>query len=279
MKKIILALDAAQINTKTIDFACYIARLTDSKLTGIFLENFAGRELSVMKNSRGSQYAHVVLETEISENDRHATLCELNLHLFQEACKKQYVNCSMHLDRGVPIEEIIIESRFADLVIVDPEISFRKKDEKLPTGFVKDLLVRSVCPVVIAPSNPQDIDEILFAYDGKPSSLFAIKQFTYLFPEFSGKKITIVRVIEKGDSAAINNCPVRELLQIHYPQIEFMFLHGKAGEQLFQYLAFRKNTFVVMGAFGRTMLSTFFRRSTAELVIKANNVPVFIAHY
>ena len=48
MKKIILAVDAVNLNTHTIDFACYLAKLTRSKLTGIFLENMltAAPELS-----------------------------------------------------------------------------------------------------------------------------------------------------------------------------------------------------------------------------------------
>ncbi len=37
-KKILLAMDAMNLNTNVIDFGCYIARLTHSRLTGIFLE-------------------------------------------------------------------------------------------------------------------------------------------------------------------------------------------------------------------------------------------------
>jgi len=36
MEKILLALDAHQLETNTIDFACFIAKLTGSKLTGVF---------------------------------------------------------------------------------------------------------------------------------------------------------------------------------------------------------------------------------------------------
>jgi nucleotide-binding universal stress UspA family protein len=35
----------------------------------------------------------------------------------------------------------------------------------------------------------------------------------------------------------------------------------------------------VMGAFGRSMLSGFFKHSTAELIIKTVNLPVFVAHH
>ncbi|MBO9201579.1 MULTISPECIES: hypothetical protein [Niastella] len=51
------------------------------------------------------------------------------------------------------------------------------------------------------------------------------------------------------------------------------------ADELFGYLPEKKNVFVVMGAFERNMLSGLFRASTAEIIIKTINVPVFIAHH
>ena len=39
MEKIVLAINGSRINTATIDFACYIASLTKSKLTALFLKD------------------------------------------------------------------------------------------------------------------------------------------------------------------------------------------------------------------------------------------------
>ena len=38
MAEILLAMDGYKQNTYAIDFACYLARLTHSRLTGVFLE-------------------------------------------------------------------------------------------------------------------------------------------------------------------------------------------------------------------------------------------------
>ena len=38
MEKILLAMDALNLNMNAIDFACYVAKLTRSRLTGVFLE-------------------------------------------------------------------------------------------------------------------------------------------------------------------------------------------------------------------------------------------------
>ncbi len=185
----------------------------------------------------------------------------------------------MHLDKGVPVWEIISESRFAELLIVDPEMSFGGKNEGVPTGFIKEVLAKSECPVVIAPFSFYGTEEILFAYDGSKSSLFAIKQFTYLFPELTDKKVTILQVNENEDGPVIEKEKIGELLQMHYSSIGFHTLYGKASDELYNYLLGKKNIFVVMGAFGRGMLSGFLKHSTAELVVKTINLPIFIAHH
>ena len=44
MQKILLAIDAVNINMPALDFACYIGRLTNSKITAVFLENLVADE-------------------------------------------------------------------------------------------------------------------------------------------------------------------------------------------------------------------------------------------
>jgi len=72
---------------------------------------------------------------------------------------------------------------------------------------------------------------------------------------------------------------VGELLQMHYSVIGYHRLKGHAGNELYRYLWAKKNVFVIMGAFGRSMFSDFFKHSTAELVVETINLPVFIAHH
>jgi hypothetical protein len=162
---------------------------------------------------------------------------------------------------------------------VDPEMSFGGTGGGMPTRFIKEVLAKSECPVVIAPFSFYGIDEVLFAYDGSASSVFAIKQFIYLFPELADKKVTILQVLENDNETIVEKEKIGELLQQHYSNIGFQSLHGKAGDELFGHLIKKKNVFVVMGAFGRGMFSGFFKHSTGELIIKTINLPVFIAHH
>lgn len=49
MEKILLAIDAVNPDTNGLDFACYLGRLTRSKITGVFLENLVAEERLVFK--------------------------------------------------------------------------------------------------------------------------------------------------------------------------------------------------------------------------------------
>ncbi len=272
MKKVLVAIDAKKLNTHMLDFACYIARLTHSRLTGIFLDNAQLLETMIKEPiRREGKFSGAVKEM--------AKLVDDNIHRFREACANRETNCSVYFESNMPLAEIIKQTRFAELLIVDPEMSFKQKKEEIPSGFIKDVLTRSECPVVLTPFEFHAIDELLFAYDGSEASVYAIKQFTYLFPGLTGKKITVLQVNEAGDNAISEQGKIAELLQLHYASIDYQLLKGKAADELFGYLLGKKNIFVVMGAFGRNMLSGLFRHSTAELIIKTINVPIFIAHH
>ena len=69
---------------------------------------------------------------------------------------------------------------------------------------------------------------------------------------------------------------------MHFSKVSFLELTGEAREVLFEYLMThneQKNKLLVTGAFGRNYLSTFFKPGAAELVLKAVDIPIFIAHH
>ena len=293
MEKLLLALDAQQLNTNTIDFACYIAKLTHSKLTGLFLENILqddityvpGVSIPTCVNRPGGAPAftpdpnldHAVFADE--QEYRPTDPVSENIRRFKESCVCRETSNLIHRDRGIPLSEVVEESRFADLIIVDPVTSFSRTDRNVPSRFVKDVLLDSECPVLMAPYSFDGIDKVIFMYDGAASSVFAIKQFTYLFPALSDKKAIVVNVRNSDTKAIEQQFKMKEWLKAHYQEVEFVVLKGDPSDEIFGYLIEKKNAMVVMGAFGRPMLSRFFKPSHARLIVKTINLPVFIAHH
>lgn len=198
--------------------------------------------------------------------------------LFTDTCAKHNVLCDVHSNALVPVYEIIEESRFADLLIVDGSLSFEKHRETAPSSFVKDVLYYAECPVIVAPQQFAGIDEVIFAYDGSASSVFAIRQFTYLFPGLEDKTATVLHVTENDEWPAREKQLMADWLKPHYSVINFRLLKGSARNELPAYLQGRENLFVVMGAFGRSMLSRMIRHSNAAPLLKTADLPVFITH-
>ena len=257
MKKIMLVMDAAGLSMPAVDFACYIAKLSRSRLTGVFLEGGSGD----------------LVPAGLAEETISA-----NIRKFREACICRETLSLVHRDRGLPLSEVISESRFADLIIIDPELSVSGADRHAPGRFVKDILASSECPVLICPYSFDGVDQLIFAYDGSTSSVFAIKQFSFLFPELSEKKVVLVQVRKDDEQAIDDQFKMKEWLKAHYSNIEYVFRRGETADQLFGFLLEEKKAIVVMGAYGRSMLSMLARPSQARIVVKTVDLPLFISH-
>ncbi|PWT77604.1 MAG: hypothetical protein C5B59_03800, partial [Bacteroidetes bacterium] len=275
---ILLALDGTQLDMNTIEFACYIAKVRQSRLTAIVVENLKGEERPRLKQLYGLPYVETITTEDFPENQVKEKACKENERIFGDACVNRGVNFRIHHNRQTSVRDLIEESRFADMIIVSPTTSFLDQTESAPSQFVKHLLEGSECPVIISPYSFEVIDEILFAYDGSKSSTFAIKQFVHLFPCFQIKKLTVLQIDKKQILPFKNEERITELLSAHFSSIHFEHLQGKPSEELFGYLLGKRDLFIIMGAYGRGLLSNLFVRSTADLAVKTINLPFFISH-
>ncbi len=279
VENIFLAIDATNINMSALDFACYLGRLTQSKVTGIFLERGDTDERAVSKEMQGRRYFNRVGDEYATQVAEKINSSEANIAIFRETCERKRVQYAIHRDRGVPAAEMIAESRYADIIVTDAATSFRKVSEGPPTNFVRDLLTNAECPVIIAPESFEGVDRIIFAYDGSASSVFAMKQFTYLFPRFEDRNVTVFHVNENRELVEDEKRKVAEWLENHYAAVCFETVAGSACNELFSYLLLKKNVFIVMGAYGRSSFSQFCKNSHADILMKTITQPIFIAHH
>lgn len=277
MNKILLVLDAAHIDTDIIHFACNFATLSHSSLTGLFFGNYEEEQTEVQMEF-GEPYIEEPPVTSVGPN---ITLQQLEDHitLFKRTCAVRGIRCDVQFDnKSYGGESIIEESRFADFLIIKASATRERKLKDMPTPFVRDVLAAAECPVLVAPNSLAEVKEIIFAYDGSRSAVFAIKQFTYLFPEFSDKKAVVLQVNKDDDIPVTEQAQLGKWLRVHYSSIGFQVLQGKATEELFAYLYDRQHTIVVMGAYGRNGLSELIKPATASPLLKTINLPFFITH-
>ena len=276
MKKIVALIDAVHFREEQLDAFQYVARVLKGKLVIVFLENEAGPILYAPDFREGispATYAEV-LETDKETKEK----IKKNITLLKEACKEKDIWFHFHEDKGLPAKEAVLESRFADLLIMSKDISFALLYDSDPTLFVKNVLAGAQCPVLIVPDDMKIVKEVFFAYNGSFSSMFAIKQFTQLFAAFTERKATVIFIAENNTTVIPYEKLLKEYLNMYYDSIEFKTLEGEPDKTIQELLHNRKDCIITFGAYGRSGFSRFFKRSKADNILRELDTPVFITH-
>lgn len=275
MKKILYVTDALDLHLENLDFAGYVAGLAKSKLLAVFLENDESETRPDSMIRTAASNAGINVTEEPLSLKEHT--CDTNIQRFKSACENKGIDCAVHRDRGNPLTELILESRYADLILLDAGTSFAGNQEEVPSDFVKNVMSNAECPIVIMPASFNGISDLVFTYDGKAAAIHAIKQFTYLFPQLNELK-TVVICINPEEVDPEERYKFREWMHAHYTNLDFLSTEGNVKIGLVELLFDRDQAFVVMGAYGRNMVSNFFRPSHANPVIKVISQAIFVAH-
>jgi hypothetical protein len=279
MEKILVILDGAEVNTNTIKFASYLARLTHSRLSGIFVDNPEPVELQEIVIA-GTEASSLVVESLSVKKtgDEMKLLKEDNVKVFQEVARKEGVEVFIDPDELLTSEDVIQKTRYVDLLVIDANTQFYGMEDGGISSFVKESLQDAECPVIIAPAAFESIDNIVFCYNGIKSSVFAMKQFMYLFPQLTYKRAKVLNLNPDQERSAQEEKSFSDWLKYHYKDVEFMLLNDDAIPAFFNYLTKKRNDFVVMGSFGKGLLGSFFE-SDADGNTRINHLPLFVAHY
>src|SRR5664279_5578160 len=151
MEKILVVIDPVKANSKLLEFAISIARQTRAAITCLFIE-IAGSEL-VVKDLHGFPVAFAENETAKNRLLIKAEI-EETLTDFERKCEERFIPFVVHREYGLPFDDVVAESRFADLMLIDAGMEPEKKSEQTPTAFVREILRKSECPVILAPEHP-----------------------------------------------------------------------------------------------------------------------------
>lgn len=274
MENILFATDAVCIDCNALEFACTLAGASGSPLRGVFLE----RKGIPLQDPGTVICGDILGEPDVTGFEADTEKTANNMDRFKRYCAKKHISCTTWSTSGDPLEAVLLESRFADFMVIGAGTSCNAGECGYPAPFLKMLLQKAACPLVIVPEKVREIEEVVFAYDGSASAVFAIRQFAHLLPSFEDKRMLVVQV--GGQPEVQFKQQIGELLKRHYSQVGYEVLDGTdPSYELFLFLRERNKSFVVMGAYGRSYLSQLFEDSTASPLLQLLKLPVFIAHY
>jgi nucleotide-binding universal stress UspA family protein len=279
MKKIIAAFDGLQYSKSTRDYALDLAQKTNTHLVGVFMDDptYTSYKIYELVEEEGISASKLkMLETK----DREARATAATE--FEKACQVSKIQFSIHHDHKLAMPALKHESIYADLLIIDSKETLTHYKEKLPTRFVRDIVGDAQCPVLVVPQKYKPIKKIIMLYDGEPSSVYAIKMFSYLIPEFSYLDMEVITVKQIGTTQHLpDNKLLKEFMKRHFSTVKYVVMKGYAEAEIINYLKQgQENALVVLGSNRRNTVSRWFRDSMADSLMKNDvKLPLFIAHH
>ena len=271
MKKVLLAFDGLHFSKGAFEFARRLNELEPILLLGVFVPQVTIANLWSYAAPENAPLFIPLLEEDDSQ------VIDENIRSFEGLCKSNGIEYRIHkdfLDFALP--EFKKETRFADLAILGSESFYENLGLADPNEYLKQALHTTECPIVLVPEHFIFPDSNIIAFDGTESSVYAMKQFAYLFPQLCRNNTMIVYV---GDAEQIPEKQyMQELAARHFGDLTFYKLDVDAKKYFATWISDRKSAILISGSFGRSALSQLFNRSFALDVIRDHQLPLFIAH-
>jgi hypothetical protein len=273
MKKLLLPVEGGHYPQELLDFVGALQAVAPLLLTAAFVQESDYVSMAVLREAPASA-PHSCYQDE----DRMIRYNRIRLERF---CEDNGIKLTVHEDReDLAIPCLRRESRYADLMLLNSAHFFEDLDKEQPNAWMKEMLHRSECPVLLIPYKAALPGELILAYDGSAASVFAIRQFACLFPEFCRVQATLVYVNDDLDLDAKipEDEAIRELCGLHFKKFRVLQLRMRPVQFYHTWIGMMSNPWLVTGSFGRSALSEAFSKSFSTELIRERRVPVFIAH-
>ncbi len=273
MRKIILAFDGDNFSEGAFEFARQLNEQNPVLLSGVFLPQIIfSNPLSYAKGGKPVPvYTPLVYE-------EHADAVEKNIERFKMLCLSSGIEFRIHKDfSDFPLHELKTETRYSDLLILGSETFYKELGTTEPNVYLENILHHSECPVIVVPEKFNFPQSTILTYDGSRDSVFAIRQYAYLFPELNNKPALIIFSDNKnGDFPEQSN--IEELAARHFSDLAFFKLDMDFKEYFASWTIQKPAPMVVAGSYGRSAFSQLVKKSFITEIIVDYKTPVFIAH-
>ena len=185
----------------------------------------------------------------------------------------------MHLNIAAPLNRLLHESAYADLILIDSQANFNYDVSETLNTSLRYLFIDAHCPVMAISENSGIPGQIIIAYDGTNSCIYAIKAFSYLFPEWKKMPTHIVTVNSGAGKHIREDGYIKDWFDLHFTNHQTVLLQGDVKSNFISFVReHQQNALVVMGAYGRNALSRLFRQSLADVVLQQSTAPLFLTH-
>ena len=273
MKKIIIPFDGGHFSKGAFSFVTRLHEMKPVLLTGIFLPEVDYARFFFFPTAFAAPAYIPGIE------DFEEEKVDSNIEQFAQACQRNFIEYRVHKDLfDSSIPQLTKETRFADLMVIGSETFYTNGIVNGSNEYLKDALHTTECPVIIVPEKFNFPSNIILAYDGSASSVFAIKQFAGLFPELCNLNTILVYACNEKHNIP-DQVLIEELVARHFSNLTITKkITSDNKKDISNWFFQLRDSLVVSGSFGRSGVSEIFKKSFLIELIKEHSTPVFIAH-
>lgn len=273
MKKILIAFDNAHFSKGAFEAARFINKSEPIVLVGVFLPAVYYANSFVAADGASGPFFVPLVESEDIE------VVEKNIALFTDMCEKNNIRYVVH--KNLPeavIPSLKLETRFADLMIIGSEMFYRNLGRNKPNEYLRYALHESECPVLLVPERFVPPVANMLAYTDDASSVFAIKEFKLLFPQWCQHKTYLLHAAGKKEDGFPERSYIEEYARTSFTDLELSSVDFDSRKYFATWISEKDAVLLVSGSYSRSEFSEFFKKSFVADVIGEHSAPVFIAH-
>lgn len=274
MKKFIFAFDGLKLSHKALLYALWLAKKESAYLAGISLESMfydssvpPGFTNDRVRSSELKRVRQADFET------RSAAIAN-----FESLCKQEYIDYAVHRDHYYAMQELLRESTYADLMVIDSRESMAPATERAPANFIRHLLEDAYCPLFVVKGNFATIQKVILLFDGSPAAVYAARMFNNVLPALNTLPLEILTInIPYASDDSHSHRLMRELMDRCYPNACRTLLRGRVAATIIGYLRKQTvHTLVVMGGCDTRPLQRLFHDKLANLLLREVTYPLLI---
>lgn len=170
------------------------------------------------------------------------------------------------------------ETGFADVAVMSEQLFFSHIDDDQPNSFMKQVLHGSLCPLLIVPEKYNPVTHVTIAYDGEKESMFVLKQFCFLFPQYVHFLTDIVFWVDKLDDEIPDLEYLGEFAGRNFTNLNIQELFVDPEKYIAEWSFKNTVNIFISGSYRRSGFSTLLKKSFVENMIKHPSIIIFIAH-
>lgn len=274
MKKILFICNGEKFSESAFEYAKSLNEEEGILLKGFFLPTIDYSAVSSF--AYANAYESGMMLSEYIEDESEAM--DRSITQFEVLCKKNNIQYKVYKHNGFEaLQSLLDETRFSDLCILSSEHFLAGLDNSQPNMEMSEFLHRTECPVLLTPEKYIAPGEILFAYDGGDACMAAIKQFCRLMRKYSHLPLSVVHFGSSGDSWP-SALTATEYINCHFSVFTVKVINRSKIDDMETWLSEYSNPLLVTGAYSRSGISRFFKKSFAKGIIAEHNIPLFIFH-